>query len=214
MYSYYACTAVSIPFPRFLKKSITRMQITQFLVGGSLAASYLFIKVPELPSAAETARAGISSFEAGVNALKQNPAMCLRNAGQINAVRVGSDRVRACADLSLLTSTPTLAAQRRLPDSPECVLPACVCPLARSHELTPPASIMCSLPFCRLLRPDVPQERCSGFGCHQGRQGNQPKGAVVVSSDDRSPLPSLLALMSDPRATIPLLLRLRMSFTH
>lgn len=95
MYSYYACTAVSIPFPRFLKKSITRMQITQFLVGGSLAASYLFIKLPEVPgsgSAADKARQHLSSasssFEAGVNAIRQGPATCLRNVGQINAVKV------------------------------------------------------------------------------------------------------------------------------
>ncbi|KWU41145.1 hypothetical protein RHOSPDRAFT_27829 [Rhodotorula sp. JG-1b] len=95
MYSYYACTAVSIPFPRFLKKSITRMQITQFLVGGSLAASYLFIKLPEVPgsgSAAEKARQHLSSasssFEAGVNAFRQDPATCLRNVGQINAVKL------------------------------------------------------------------------------------------------------------------------------
>ncbi|GAA5869211.1 hypothetical protein JCM3774_003981 [Rhodotorula dairenensis] len=95
MYSYYACTAVSIPFPRFLKKSITRMQITQFLVGGSLAASYLFIKLPEVPgsgSAADKARQHLSSasssFEAGVNAIRQGPATCLRNVGQINAVKL------------------------------------------------------------------------------------------------------------------------------
>lgn len=106
MYSYYACTAVSIPFPRFLKKSITRMQITQFLVGGSLAASYLFIKLPEVPgtgSAAEKARQHLSSasssFEAGVNAFRQDPATCLRNVGQINAVKVSKAtklRISAC----------------------------------------------------------------------------------------------------------------------
>jgi hypothetical protein len=88
MYSYYACTAVSIPFPRFLKKSITRMQITQFLVGGSLAASYLFIKIPE--KARQHLSSASSSFEAGVNAFRQDPATCLRNVGQINAVKVSS----------------------------------------------------------------------------------------------------------------------------
>lgn len=111
MYSYYACTAVSIPFPRFLKKSITRMQITQFLVGGSLAASYLFIKLPEVPgsgSAAEKARQHLSSasssFEAGVNAFRQDPATCLRNVGQINAVKVSSD-----GGLPVLTCSVQLA---------------------------------------------------------------------------------------------------------
>lgn len=35
MYCYYALSAMKLPFPRFLKKQITRMQITQFLVGGT-----------------------------------------------------------------------------------------------------------------------------------------------------------------------------------
>lgn len=119
MYSYYACTAVSIPFPRFLKKSITRMQITQFLVGGSLAASYLFIKLPEVPgsgSAAEKARQHLSSasssFEAGVNAFRQDPATCLRNVGQINAVKVS-----AVAKLRMSTCWETRKVRLRA-DSP------------------------------------------------------------------------------------------------
>jgi len=41
MYCYYAITALSLPFPRFLKKSITRMQITQFLVGGQSSHTFL-----------------------------------------------------------------------------------------------------------------------------------------------------------------------------
>ncbi|RPA86489.1 hypothetical protein BJ508DRAFT_199404, partial [Ascobolus immersus RN42] len=43
MYTYYFITAMRLPFPMFLKRSLTSLQITQFLVGGSAAASYLFI---------------------------------------------------------------------------------------------------------------------------------------------------------------------------
>ncbi|BGP27851.1 fatty acid elongase [Rhodotorula toruloides] len=85
MYTYYAFSTVSLPFPRFLKKSLTRLQITQFLVGGSLAASYLFIKLPDLPSAGEMSAAASSSFEAGVGALKREGPTCLVNAAQRHA---------------------------------------------------------------------------------------------------------------------------------
>ncbi|GAA5969711.1 hypothetical protein JCM3765_001214 [Sporobolomyces pararoseus] len=93
MYCYYAITAMSLPFPRFLKKSITRMQITQFLVGGSLAASYLFIKLPEISSAEKAANA-VSSFsgsmstslEQGMLALRRETSQCLINPAQRAAV--------------------------------------------------------------------------------------------------------------------------------
>ncbi|GAA5941252.1 elongation of very long chain fatty acids protein [Sporobolomyces koalae] len=93
MYCYYAITALSLPFPRFLKKSITRMQITQFLVGGSLAASYLFIKLPEL-SGAEKAANVVSNFsgtmstslEQGMLALRRETSQCLINPAQRAAV--------------------------------------------------------------------------------------------------------------------------------
>jgi hypothetical protein len=35
---YYAMKSLKLPFPQVLKKNITRMQITQFLVGGALLA--------------------------------------------------------------------------------------------------------------------------------------------------------------------------------
>ncbi|GAA6020328.1 hypothetical protein JCM10207_003230 [Rhodosporidiobolus poonsookiae] len=50
MYCYYAVTSMKLPFPQFLKRNITRLQISQFLVGFTCAASYLFIKLPDLPS--------------------------------------------------------------------------------------------------------------------------------------------------------------------
>ncbi|KAK4053987.1 hypothetical protein OIO90_003632 [Microbotryomycetes sp. JL221] len=63
MYSYYSCTTVRLPFPRFLKKSITRLQITQFIVGGSMAALYLFIQLPT------SASSKVASFDIGSNNL-------------------------------------------------------------------------------------------------------------------------------------------------
>ncbi|GAA5960832.1 hypothetical protein JCM21900_002298 [Sporobolomyces salmonicolor] len=93
MYTYYALTAMRLPFPRFLKKSLTRMQITQFLVGGSLAASYLFISLPDLPGA-QKASAAVSSFsgsmssqlEQGMDTLRREGAQCLANTAQRAAV--------------------------------------------------------------------------------------------------------------------------------
>lgn len=41
MYFYYACTTIGIHPPG--KQWITRLQITQFIVGGSLAVSYLVL---------------------------------------------------------------------------------------------------------------------------------------------------------------------------
>ncbi|ORY87796.1 ELO family [Protomyces lactucae-debilis] len=44
MYLYYASATLKLPFPRLLKQSLTTMQITQFLVGGSSAAAFFFLK--------------------------------------------------------------------------------------------------------------------------------------------------------------------------
>ncbi|KAI8810224.1 fatty acid elongase [Cladochytrium replicatum] len=43
MYFYYALTTIHIRPPSLLKQSLTRLQISQFLIGGSLATSYLFV---------------------------------------------------------------------------------------------------------------------------------------------------------------------------
>jgi hypothetical protein len=43
MYTYYTVSALGIRVPGSLKQTLTTMQITQFLVGGSSAALYLFI---------------------------------------------------------------------------------------------------------------------------------------------------------------------------
>ncbi|TGZ76240.1 hypothetical protein EX30DRAFT_295497, partial [Ascodesmis nigricans] len=47
MYTYYSLTALKIRVPNVLKRSLTSMQITQFLIGGSLAASYLFVALAD-----------------------------------------------------------------------------------------------------------------------------------------------------------------------
>ncbi|KAI5811806.1 ELO family [Pyronema omphalodes] len=45
MYTYYTLSALHIRVPGILKQSLTTMQITQFLVGGSLAAIHLFVNL-------------------------------------------------------------------------------------------------------------------------------------------------------------------------
>ncbi|RPB21178.1 hypothetical protein L211DRAFT_760994, partial [Terfezia boudieri ATCC MYA-4762] len=44
MYTYYTLSTLNIRVPNAIKRSLTTMQITQFLVGGSGAAIHLFIK--------------------------------------------------------------------------------------------------------------------------------------------------------------------------
>ncbi|GAA6039523.1 hypothetical protein JCM8097_008366 [Rhodosporidiobolus ruineniae] len=106
MYCYYAVTTLRLPFPLFLKRNITRMQISQFLIGFSLAASYLFIKLPDLPSfptsmdeataqlssaadaAAEQFQHAASSLEAGMETLRREGGQCLVTAAQRSAVYV------------------------------------------------------------------------------------------------------------------------------
>ncbi|ORY73626.1 ELO family [Leucosporidium creatinivorum] len=69
MYCYYAMKSLKLPFPQVLKKNITRMQITQFLVGGSLAASYLFIRLPDdLNETLTTAQLETRAFAAQLEA--------------------------------------------------------------------------------------------------------------------------------------------------
>ncbi|RJE21596.1 fatty acid elongase [Aspergillus sclerotialis] len=43
MYTYYTVTALRIRVPTAIKRSLTTMQITQFVFGSSMAASYLFV---------------------------------------------------------------------------------------------------------------------------------------------------------------------------
>ncbi|KAL5049646.1 hypothetical protein BDW71DRAFT_175173 [Aspergillus fruticulosus] len=43
MYTYYTLTALRVRVPTIVKRSLTTMQITQFVIGSAMAASYLFI---------------------------------------------------------------------------------------------------------------------------------------------------------------------------
>ncbi|KAE8355946.1 GNS1/SUR4 family-domain-containing protein [Aspergillus coremiiformis] len=54
MYTYYTVTALRIRVPTVIKRSLTSMQITQFLFGTTMAASYLFVHYtlpPQSPAA-------------------------------------------------------------------------------------------------------------------------------------------------------------------
>jgi hypothetical protein len=70
-YTYYTLTAFSVPIPQSLKRSLTTMQIIQFLVGASYAALHSFVsytipvQVPDLTASAQyTASAAVSSVAA------------------------------------------------------------------------------------------------------------------------------------------------------
>lgn len=45
MYTYYTLSALHIRVPGLLKQSLTTLQITQFIVGGSFAALHLFVNL-------------------------------------------------------------------------------------------------------------------------------------------------------------------------
>lgn len=72
MYTYYALSTLSIPIPTILKRTLTTLQITQFIVGASYALAHLFVaytrpvSVPylfihSLSSALPTAASAVSS---------------------------------------------------------------------------------------------------------------------------------------------------------
>jgi len=47
MYTYYALSVVHIPVPGVLKRSLTKIQIAQFVIGGSLGALTLLLRLPK-----------------------------------------------------------------------------------------------------------------------------------------------------------------------
>jgi GNS1/SUR4 family len=71
-YTYYALTAFSVPIPQSLKRSLTTMQIIQFLVGASYAALHSFVsytipvQVPDLTVSAQNAASTAISSAAAV----------------------------------------------------------------------------------------------------------------------------------------------------
>ncbi|OAA53686.1 GNS1/SUR4 membrane protein [Cordyceps fumosorosea ARSEF 2679] len=68
MYTYYTVTAFSIRVPVFIKRSLTSMQITQFLVGASLAMCHSFVYY-FAPAATSTAASDAPGAVASVRAL-------------------------------------------------------------------------------------------------------------------------------------------------
>jgi hypothetical protein len=69
-YTYYTLTAFSVPIPQALKRSLTTMQIIQFLVGASYAALHSFtsynipVQVPTIKNAASVVNTAASSVAA------------------------------------------------------------------------------------------------------------------------------------------------------
>jgi hypothetical protein len=66
-YTYYTLTALHIRVPGVIKRSLTTMQITQFVVGTTWAASYLFVSYT-LPGKLSTASAAAASATSVIEA--------------------------------------------------------------------------------------------------------------------------------------------------
>lgn len=84
--TYYTFSALKWPFPRFLKQALTRLQITQFIVGGSLAASYLFIPLPTFAVAQGSISAVPSFGQLSHGSMKRAGEICLGEAAPRAAV--------------------------------------------------------------------------------------------------------------------------------
>ncbi|KAL4781423.1 GNS1/SUR4 family-domain-containing protein [Aspergillus varians] len=63
MYTYYTLTALRVRVPAIVKRSLTTMQITQFIIGSTMAASYLFVHytLPPVRYVPTTAAAGAAA---------------------------------------------------------------------------------------------------------------------------------------------------------
>ncbi|CAP68722.1 uncharacterized protein PODANS_7_6910 [Podospora anserina S mat+] len=70
MYTYYTVTAFNIRVPMFIKRSLTSMQITQFLVGGSGAMihSFIYYTIPVMAGESVSASSAAASASAAANA--------------------------------------------------------------------------------------------------------------------------------------------------
>ncbi|KAL8292504.1 hypothetical protein RQP46_001116 [Phenoliferia psychrophenolica] len=86
MYIFYTCSALKIPFPTFLKKSLTKLQITQFLIGGSLAASYLFIQLPTFAQHKDAVLDKLSFGQLSLESVARMGTQCVVDQGQRAAV--------------------------------------------------------------------------------------------------------------------------------
>lgn len=86
MYCYYTFSSLKLPFPNFLKKSLTKLQITQFLIGGSLAASYLFIQLPSFSSSSTSLPASLSFGNLSLTSVSRMGSQCVVDKAQRAAV--------------------------------------------------------------------------------------------------------------------------------
>lgn len=95
MYFYYTLSTVSIPVPTALKRSLTSLQITQFVVGGSLAALHLFVYFTPTSYLAGSATGAPPSTSASASAHHDGAPIhnqaagmvhCLSNPGEVWAV--------------------------------------------------------------------------------------------------------------------------------
>ncbi|KAH8433521.1 elongation of very long chain fatty acids protein [Aspergillus melleus] len=68
MYTYYTLTALRIRVPQLIKRSLTSMQIMQFLLGTTMAASYLFVHYTLPPFQSESAVPDVRSTAAATAA--------------------------------------------------------------------------------------------------------------------------------------------------
>ncbi|KAB8256061.1 GNS1/SUR4 family-domain-containing protein [Aspergillus pseudonomiae] len=80
MYTYYTLTALRIRVPGVIKRSLTSMQITQFLVGTTWAASYLFVHYT-LPPQSKAAAAASAVRSAMATATASGVAPWLKKLG-------------------------------------------------------------------------------------------------------------------------------------
>ncbi|KAL4915526.1 GNS1/SUR4 family-domain-containing protein [Aspergillus aurantiobrunneus] len=73
MYTYYTLTALHIRVPTIVKRSLTTMQITQFVIGSTMAASYLFIHytLPPVRFVPTNSAAAAAAAVTGLSWIKQ-----------------------------------------------------------------------------------------------------------------------------------------------
>ncbi|PQE16075.1 gns1 sur4 family protein [Rutstroemia sp. NJR-2017a WRK4] len=72
MYTYYTLTAFNVPIPQALKRSLTTMQIIQFLVGASYAIIHSFVSYTvaiQVPSIPETVSSAVSVASSAVTSV-------------------------------------------------------------------------------------------------------------------------------------------------
>ncbi|KAI7977556.1 hypothetical protein EIK77_000506 [Talaromyces pinophilus] len=97
MYSYYALTALHVRVPNAIKRSLTTMQITQFIFGTFAASSYMFVRysIPvsvsravswehlqkAIPAAASAAESGIAAATASAGVVPWLKKFAFRAAG-------------------------------------------------------------------------------------------------------------------------------------